>query len=1008
MDISVERLLKRSQGLGNHHQKFVLLIEKNYDGLIRRIEAAQMNERIHLLVAAHDYGEEMAIISQLGKTTQEKLKDLACYFAFQFLQMNLSALDALLLEAITVERKYQIYQNFMLRVGHDFRRLTSAYMKYVLLTSCPDLDFDSFCFLGVGTRSDQDDIDIGVVDRGPQNRELLNKAMGRLSSEMLKNAISPHFHLSEHVGSMESYSASLGEYTELLENEIRDFVIITEMLGAARVLGSRKLYFDFRRCVTARYYFNNNDKTIKYHEGYLRGIIGETRSFMFRDPSKSMISPKADGLRMIKGVLYAAKTIFNLRQINAWTIIDELAKRDKKRRSLYQKLRVQLTFLEIFRYLYQLLIAQEEDIFVDSRGTRSNLAEVAKVMGYRSFGTASAVDFMLIDYYRNIQQAKETIKHLLPHAVKHLESITMFGKVLRHKKATQKGQKRIGNTALRFYNEIKFFRGTKFWDDVIIVFQQKDGRVFKRLINDLCALPPKRRETVMNGIVEWGWNSFHAMFSFILLLDRYKTSFPDAYLYRDFNRIFFSLVRGTREDSQRLSILFQNFPQLVNDYLHLLTDDQQRKLFDWLNRDVWDRELFPARNRLQFLLNLHYSTSKYFSRVMNRVLAEHPEYLNVLDKYQHLVLIGKGSLAEVERSIGLGNKLKKLEDYFNFEFFRIGLSTLSRSPAKTVAMEFTAFIDKYIQLLFDTCKRNIDEHTAALSKTRDMFGIFITGGQGQMLAFDDDFDLIILLDSNDKAILEYCSTIIRKMHKELVKCGIMPHYRFADYTGSFITTFDQLKELLMHHNRERIIDKSQLLNARMLIGSSILHKNFDSEILTPFIFTQSKAFVTDILMEIKERRRTFSSANNVTINIKEDPGGLRDLEMFFLTYRAMFGLRQHSNFELLRTLTQRSGSLVAEYKRLSRAYEFLRTIRNLNRLTLGATDYLDPQYVHNLAELLNYRTHQTDSSRDILLQRIQATMRSSYRNMNYIIEKLFLPRLGMSRGEFIDPEYNTI
>ncbi|MBN1999605.1 hypothetical protein JW935_18770 [candidate division KSB1 bacterium] len=1003
MEIAVERLLKRCQVLGNHHRKFILLIRKNYDGLIRRIEQARMNERIHLLVATHDYTEEMTIIAALGKTSQEKLDDLACYFAFQFLHMNLSALDALMLEAITVERKYQIYQNFMLRVGHDFRRLTSAYMKYVLLIIYPNLNFDNFCFLGVGTRSDQDDIDIGVVDRGPENRHILNEAIGKMSCEMLKNAISPHFHLSEHVGNMDSYSASLEEYIDLLEKEIHDFVIISEMLGAARVLGSRKLYFEFRRRVTSRYYFNKNEKTIKFHEGYLRGIIGEIRSLMFRDPSKNIISPKTDGLRMIKGMLYAAKTIFNLRQINAWTIIDTLEKRDKKRRVFYQKLKANLTFLETFRYLYQLLIAQEEDIFVESRGTRSNLAEVAKVMGYRSVGAASAVDFMLIDYYQNIQQAKETIKHLLPHGVKHLESITVFGKVLRHKKATQKGQKRIGNLALRFYNEIKFFRGTKFWDDIIIVFIQKDGRIFKRLINDLCTLHADNREMVMNGIVDWGWNSFHAMFSFILLLFKYRNAFPDNTLYLAFNRTFFNRVRGTREDAQRFSILFHHFPQLVNNFLHLLTDEQKRILFDWLNREVWDRELYPARNRLQFLLKLHYSTSKYFSRVMDYVLSEHPEYLKIVDNYQHLVLIGKGSLAEVERSIGLKNKLKKLEDYFHFEFFRIGLLTLARSPAKSVAMEFTAFIDKYMQLLFDTCKRDVDDQTPVVSKTRDLFGIFITGGQGQMLAFDDDFDLIILLNSNDKDMLDYCSSIVRKMHKELIKCGIMPHYRFADYTGSFIATFEQLKELLKQQNKEHIIDKSQLLNARMLIGSSILQNNFDTEILTPYIFSQSKLFVKEMLYEIKERRRAFSHNTDSTINIKETPGGLRDIEMFLFINRTLFELRQHSNFELFQILISTAGSLDSEYKRLAKAYEFLRSIRNLNRLTLGATDYLDPQHIYNLAELLNYRTNQTDSSRDILLQRIKATLRSSYRNMNYIIEKLFLPRLGISKGEFIDP-----
>ena len=54
-------------------------------------------------------------------------------------------------------------------------------------------------------------IDIGVVDKGDEYRDELNRCIGKMNSEMLKKAISLHFHISEHVGNISSYSASIDD-----------------------------------------------------------------------------------------------------------------------------------------------------------------------------------------------------------------------------------------------------------------------------------------------------------------------------------------------------------------------------------------------------------------------------------------------------------------------------------------------------------------------------------------------------------------------------------------------------------------------------------------------------------------------------------------------------------------------------------------------------------------------------------------------------------------------------
>ncbi len=993
MDIYFERLKKRAQGLGNHYRKYTSIIDINLDGLMNRLENAGVIERVHLWAAAHDYMEEMAIISEIGTSLKEKLDDLGCYFAIQFLQMNINALDALILELTRSEDKLTIYKKFMLRTGHDFRTLTASYMKQLLkLYSPPKLNLE-FVFLGVGTRSDQDDIDIGVVDRGEENRDILNKCIGKMNSEMLKKAISLHFHISEHVGNITSYSASIKEYAELLDNEIHDFVIITEMLGAARILGDRKLFFDFRRDITSRYYFyNTQHEYLKFHEGYLRGIIGETRSFMFRELPYDIINPKGDGLRMIKGTLFAAKTIFCMRQVNAWAILDELKIKDKSRSASYNIIEGPLTFLEIFRYLYQLLIAQEEEIQLGEKNAKENLSLVAEAMGYRSVGFASATDFLITDYYQNILQAKKTLKNLLPYSVTHLESITVFGKVLRHKKVTEKGEKRIGNLALRFIKETRFFRGTRFWDDIISVLQRKDGKILKRLANDISSLPQQQQDEILEKFIDWGWNSFISLYSLITLIYKYKDVLPDPELYLKLNNIYFDRLKADEEIVRRISVVFTHYPELINDFIVLLTDKQQLKLYNLLDYYVWDQNVKIARDRLQFLLRLNYGTSNYFKLRMQYVLKQQPQYIKYLNNFQRLNLIGKGSLAEAERTKNVKQKLHNLKFYYDYEFFRIAIDSLQGNSAIGVSFQYTEFSDNYLRLVFDSCKKEIDETVNNKIITKDLLGVFVTGGQGQMQAFDDDFDLIILLNSSSHNIKEYCSAIIKKMHKEILKCGIMPHYRLADFTGSYICTFHQLIKLLKDNSFERFIDKAQLLGARMVVGSGILQEAVEKEILIPYVLDKKEEFIFDMVNEIESRHTHFTRKNPEIINVKETTGGLRDIEMILSILRTFYKIRETSNFKLLIIIQSLLPEFSKDFQKLFHAYEFLRKIRILYRLTIAAEDNININYINNLLQNLNENSKKALTP-ESLFTRLNTTLRAVNRTCTKILYKAILPSM---------------
>ena len=948
-----DRLKSRSKELGKHYQKYILLLDRDLDALVHRLEEKGLHESVHLWTPATDIYEEMSLISQLGESIPEKRTHLGCFFALQLLHLNLSALDALQLEVMRTIEKLAVYKTFMLRVGHDLRQLTRAYMQHILELYLTKDAFDSFVFLGVGTRSDQDDIDIGVVDDGSEKREEINKAISRLNTDMLKKAISLHFHLSEHVGSDMSYSASIDEYCELLDNEIHDFVIITEMMGAARIFGSLRLRKRFNREVVNRYYYNSRSFSTKFHEGYLRGIIGEARSFLLRVPAFDRLNPKDDGLRMIKTSLFAAKTISGLRQVNAWSMIHSLKRLDKAKRQQYEKLEESLTFLEIFRYLYQLLIVQEEDLFLNEKGATANLKRVAGVMGYKRTGAETAEHFLLSDYYFYIGQAKKIIEEFLPRAVRHLTSISVFGKLLRHKKATGAGQKRIGNLAVHFQQETQFFRGTRFWDDIISIFESKDAKLLKRLLNDFASLPPEKKNTVQEGFIEWSRYSFIATFRFAILLYKYRHTLPDPDFYRYFNDDVLTRVRNETEQTQRISVVFLHQPDLIINYINTLSENQRRKYRSWLDRNLWGQELLGAHDSMRTFLNMSIVGSAHFQKRMLNVLNNKPDYVHHLNNPRRLRLIGRGSLAEAERAQGLEEKKKNILDFFDFEFFRVGLQSLSGSPAKHVARQFTEFSDHFLRLVFDSIKQETDNDINKTVNTRDLFGVFVTGGQGQEQAFCDDYDLLILLNSDDTSIYEYCTKMCGKANSFIAKSGIIPHYSLLEKFGSYVFTFGQLNEL-MRKGEITFIEKSQLLCARMVVGSSILQKEFEQDILDPFVFRKRSSYIKAMRIEVENRQKVVDKRIKAqeNIDIKEDPGGLRDIEMLLMMLRVIYPeKREHSNYNFLLNLENDSDIHSNVVKRLRDAYEFLRKIRNITRLTVFSGDLLEEDTIKYQAEV---------------------------------------------------------
>ncbi len=955
-----ERALK----FGNHNRKYVVVAEKFKDRLQYHLEQRGDSGKVHLYRRADDLEFEMDTIINAGTDEKEKLDFLGCYYSLQLLNLNVRIVDVLQLEALSGFDSLPCYRNFMRRAGEGFHSLTAAYMSRLLKMFTGD-DHTEFVICGVGTQADQDDVDVGIVVREGKIGERFNKGVSRLNNEMLKRATRLHFHLSENVG-RDRYYATIPEYIELLETKMHDFVIISEMLGANPILGSQDLFREFMEKVTASYYYMPGESN-RHHEGFLRGIVGEIRSLLSQPVSREGLNPKDDGLRMIKGMVFTGKTIFNIEAVNAWDILEELQEKDPDRSEKYRGLYRALTFLETFRFLFQLYEVQEEEVDLTQDHVKESLDEVARVMGYKEMGIVPSWHHLLIHYYEFTKLARITLESLLSDVRMRLRETSIFtgfiGGEIKKGPDLRPGE----NPAAEFADMVEFFEGTRFWDDVLRPLSSESGVLISRFIQSFLGISRWERLRLIRRYVACSRYTMFSLISLMLVIYRNRSREGALDLFRDFNGIFLKRLRKMPGVMKRLTQVFHNHPGLIDQYLSAADSGSQQAIMQVLEGDTWSRDLAEARDRLYYFCKLHNSTSVYFKRFMKNAFSRNQQFILYLQEPEKLSRIAEGLLGEVENLAGFESKKRKLGEYYDLEFLRVGLQTLAGRSVSETNADFTKFSDNYFQTLFAICQQEVARKWGQRVPTNDLFAIYASGGYGREQAYDDDFDLICLLISKDPEIKEFCTRIVAKMNREIIKRGTLPHYRFADHFGSYVTRLDEVEGFLARGGEEVMVECSQFLGSRLVVGSTRFDEEFQRRIIKPFIFDRSQEFIKTLTGEVKSRHEYYRSLPGDCLNLKECPGGLRDIETLLLVYKALFNIRHNISEQFLLFLGEFDLVTSAEIDHLRRSLGFLRHLRDVYRLVVTADDDLHPASLDEVASILGFEGKQGRTASERIL-----------------------------------------
>ena len=268
------------------------------------------------------------------------------------------------------------------------------------------------------------------------------------------------------------------------------------------------------------------------------------------------------------------------------------------------------------------------------------------------------------------------------------------------------------------------------------------------------------------------------------------------------------------------------------------------------------------------------------------------------------------------------------------------------------------FVDEAIRNLWD---QNLDIPQA--------ISLLAVGGYGRgELHPYSDIDLLLLIDDSlsDKP-LESISIFLTQL------------WDIGLEIGHSVRTLKECRELAEHD----ITIATNLLETRLLSGSPVLFESLRSLTVTNKTWNE-KSFYQEKIKEQKQRHQKYNdTANNLEPNIKESPGGLRDLHVI------SWVAQQHFSVSDLYSLNQKGFIENNEFAALDKAQQFLWRIRfGLHLIAGRKQEKLMIDHQRELATMLGYHDDEKRLAVEYFMKDYYLCARS-VEQMNELLTQVF-------------------
>ena len=987
MHDAFQPLVARVRPLGNTSRKYLRTIERDGDAFLSRLELSGVLSSIHLDRTSPAIGEDFQRIAAAARGPEETLSLLGTYYAVQFLHQNARTLEQLAYDLAERSARQQSYASFLERNEAQFSQLVSIYIEHVLRIVTP-AGAGRFVILNVGTLGHQDDIDMAVLHDGCGSSVDVDRAVARLASQCQRYASPLDNYFAADVGAA-GFCLSVDELHSALRAGGVGFVLVTELLRAEPVFGERQILERLRQEVTGEYYFRSGHDNAR-HELYLRGILGESRSLLLRPPPASHLNPKDDALRLIIGLAMAFKTIDGIVANATAPILREAMGRRPELREALSRLEQSLVFLETFWQTAQLLVALDEEVAIEGQAARENLESIATAMGYRERGSVQAVEHLLVHYHEAVENAHDAAAPLMKAVAQHLTRRSRFSRWARGKPPQDFATKlaRILVTAARA------FRSVRFYDDLIEAFAAPGGRTLDAFVASFGALSAEQRQELARLYAIWGCDAPYTLMTLLTLIaGRGESGRASAVVEELLDAFLTQLAESPEVEAQRaVSRVFRGFPALGNRFLFLL-DEQRLARFDAaLAVGIANPEVAAARDRYRALIAVQKRSSRYVKRVIARVTERHPATVNAISDDASLRTLALGQLAASERHDSPEAQKSLLGDFYDIEFLRIAMRTLRGAPIAFTRTTFNDLTTTYLERLFDLCYRQAEHTDRGWISGRDQFGIFLAGGNARGRPYDEDYDLLAVLDSDDRGMREFLERVVVLMNGQIARRGVIPQYRLGEWLKHYVATVDELEALFAGNDQRLFVDRCQLIGARMVVGSRRLAACLLERVVRPHIFEKADAYAREVVREIEERRQAQRTIPPTSLHLKEDRGGLREIDLALVAAKARFGVWETPTLDPFEELARRDPTRAGVYRRLAAINDFIVALRSAYRVAVSATATIEREYLAAPARMLGCEGRGDDSAADVLFVEVQESLAESASLVDRILRDVVVAR----------------
>jgi hypothetical protein len=935
------------KALGNPARKYLRTIERHGERLLARLEASGRLSHIHLDRTAPALAEDFERVAAAGREAEEKLVLLGTFYAVQLLHQNARALEQLAVDLAEKPDRSGAYSAFLERSAEEFSLLVSTYAGHVLrLVSTSETG--PFVILNVGTPSHQDDIDAAVVFGEGGSRAEIDRVVARLAGQLLRYASPLDNYVAQEVGA-EGFSVGVEELGGALRSGRLGFVVVTELLRAQPLAGDAAVLDRLREEVMAEYFFRPGQDNSR-HELYLRGLLGETRALLLRPPPPDRVDPKDDGLRLILGLATAFKTIEGLSATDPGEIVARVMARRPELRAPLARLEESRIFLETFRQAAQLLIAENEEVAVEGDEARENLAFAAEALGFQDWGPVRAVDRLLVQYHEAIEAARGAALPLMERVAEHLTEISRFARWTRGPAPDDLAFE----LAEALVQAARAFRGVRFYDDLLEAFAAPGGARLDAFLRSYRRRPPEERLGLARLYAEWGHDAPYTLLSLLTLLSRRRGGDDGIDPVDEIAEAFFRRLADSPEAVRALSRVFRSYPELVNRLLFALRPARLERLESVIDVPIGNPEVKAARDAFRDLIVVHRDCSRYIKRVLGRVTERHPATVQAMSDDARLRTLALGRLAASERHSSPEKQKGLLGDFYDIEFLRVAMGTLRGEPVERTRAAFAELTATYLGRLFDFCFREVEREAGGRTTERDRIGIFLSGGNARRRPYDEDYDLLALLDSEDSTARAFAERVVVLMNAHIAQRGVIAQYHLAEHLGRFVTTLDELADLLGGGEDELFVDCCQLLGSRMVVGSRRVRERLLSLVLGPCVFARAEAFAARVACEIADRRRSLLPPAPGTLHLKESPGGLREIDLALAVAKARHSVWDTEEAEPFAELARRDPAWAEPCLGLAATDDFLVAVRSAHRVAVAATDEVEENQLAAPGRILGY------------------------------------------------------